>query len=352
MVKSVSRTAFKELVTLDMAYEYIDIDDSIYKATCEERQQQNYVLVKPKDYRKIPVTLPNWEPEPCCLNKRYREVDQRIKYMEVKPDDVWVVTYPKSGTTWCQEMIWLICNDLDYETAGSIKLYNRFPFMELGGLLDLPPGFDPFQEILSMSSPRFIKSHLPVALLPDQIWTVRPKMVYVRRNPKSVAVSYYHHSVSLHEYKGTMDQFLRSFMKELEYYSPYHRHVIEYHHLDYQDNLLHLRYEDMKQELKSTLRRVSVFFHKSYSDEQLAKLAQHLSFESMKHNKAVNYSEWLEFVLSQTNRADKLRDQNYMFIRRGEADGWKRELDPEMLHELEEWTKRIVVDPEHLKLFQ
>lgn len=34
------------------------------------------------------------------------------------------------STTWTQEMIWLICNDLDYETAKKITLNERFPFFE------------------------------------------------------------------------------------------------------------------------------------------------------------------------------------------------------------------------------
>ena len=33
------------------------------------------------------------------------------------PRDVWVVTPPKCGTTWTQEMVWLLANDLDYEGA-------------------------------------------------------------------------------------------------------------------------------------------------------------------------------------------------------------------------------------------
>ena len=33
------------------------------------------------------------------------------------PRDVWVVTPPKCGTTWTQEMVWLLAHDLDYEGA-------------------------------------------------------------------------------------------------------------------------------------------------------------------------------------------------------------------------------------------
>lgn len=103
--------------------------------------------------------------------------------------------------------------------------------------------------------------------------------------------------------------------------------------------------------MKSTLKRVCAFFNKSYSDEQLDTLAQHLSFDSMKDNKEVNYSFFTERVLEVSNRKDKLTDSNYKFMRRGEAEGWKKELDPELAQELDEWTNRKVVDPEDRKLF-
>jgi hypothetical protein len=34
------------------------------------------------------------------------------------------------GTTWTQELVWLIANDLDYETARRIPQMQRFPFFE------------------------------------------------------------------------------------------------------------------------------------------------------------------------------------------------------------------------------
>lgn len=38
--------------------------------------------------------------------------------------------YVFAGTTWCQEMVWLINNNFDYDTAKEIPLYTRFPFLE------------------------------------------------------------------------------------------------------------------------------------------------------------------------------------------------------------------------------
>jgi hypothetical protein len=33
---------------------------------------------------------------------------------------------------------------------------------------------------------------LPASLLPEQIWEKKPKIIHVSRNPKDVAVSFYH----------------------------------------------------------------------------------------------------------------------------------------------------------------
>ena len=55
---------------------------------------------------------------------------KRIKEMEVYEDDLWIVTFVKCGTTWAQEMLWMLNNNLDYDTAFSKTLAQRFPFIE------------------------------------------------------------------------------------------------------------------------------------------------------------------------------------------------------------------------------
>lgn len=76
-----------------------------------------------------------------------------------------------------------------------------------------------------------------------------------------------------------------------------------------------------------------------------------MSFDSLKDNTAVNFAGFTEKVLQQSHRTEKLADPNYKFMRRGESDGWKKELDPKLAHELDEWTNRKAVDPEDRKLF-
>ena len=47
--------------------------------------------------------------------------------------------------------------------------------------------------LLAAPSPRFIKTHLPMSLLPPKILDTA-KVVYVARDPRDVAVSSFHHS--------------------------------------------------------------------------------------------------------------------------------------------------------------
>lgn len=178
-----------------------------------------------------------------------------------------------------------------------------------------------------MKSPRFIKTHLPVALIPDQFWTVKPKLVYVYRKAKPVPVSFYHHYQTLTGYRGTIEQFVKSFINDRIMFSPYHEHVLEYHALQGLDNILVINYEDMKkvifvrlrflcmvmiglfvQDLKSTVFKVCSFFNKTYTEDQIQQLCKHLSFDSMKNNPSVNYDHLVKQMLMLSNRLHERDD--------------------------------------------
>ena len=138
--------------------------------------------------------------------------------MEVRSEDVWVVSYPKCGTTWTQELVWQVANKLDLE-GGKVMLDERFPYLEaetlwdpavfglkgrvLGGLFQVwdwasawrwnKPrswlGYRNTTERLaerSRNKRRFIKSHLPLAFLPENLLTA--KVIYVARNPKDAMI--------------------------------------------------------------------------------------------------------------------------------------------------------------------
>ncbi|XP_053673321.1 luciferin sulfotransferase-like [Anopheles nili] len=320
-----------------MAFEYEQITDRLYVEQKEQNGEEDYIMVRAKQYSGVPISIPDWKPAAHCYTARFQKYEQVLTDMEVYPEDVWVASYPKSGTTWCQEMVWLICNNLNFEAARAESLRTRFPFLDVSLIHD--PSMSSFERVQQMPRPRFIKTHLPVSMLPGRYWTVKPKTVYIKRNPKSVAVSYYHHSRSIF-YRGTMDDFVRSFMREHQFYSPYHTHVIEYHHLLGCENVLTISYEDMKRDLRKVVARVCRFFGKSYNEPELQALFEHLSFESMRENKACNYED-----ISDRNDGER-------FIRKGQLASWKEELTPEQIDALDRWTIDNVSNVDHRKLFE
>lgn len=134
-----------------------------------------------------------------------------------------------------------------------------------------------------MESPRCIKSHLPIQLLPDQIWTKNPKMIYVKRNLKDTVVSNYHLDNQLKDFQGTMDEYVEAFMADYIDCSPYFPHIENYTLASKKlENLMILNYEDMKKDLGAVIRLVANFLDKSINNVELQKLCEHLSIENMK----------------------------------------------------------------------
>lgn len=62
--------------------------------------------------------------------------------------------------------------------------------------------------------PRCIKSHLPLELLPRALWTVKPKIIYVARDPRDAMISYYHHHRLWVGYQGKLEDFAEAFLAD------------------------------------------------------------------------------------------------------------------------------------------
>lgn len=65
------------------------------------------------------------------LPPKHGQFLNEINNLEIYDDDIWVISYPKCGTTWTQEAVWQICNGVDLESEKSKEsLRTRFPFLE------------------------------------------------------------------------------------------------------------------------------------------------------------------------------------------------------------------------------
>ncbi|XP_050498562.1 sulfotransferase 1E1-like [Diabrotica virgifera virgifera] len=277
-----------------------------------------------------------------------------------RPSDVFIVTFPRSGTTWTQEMIWLLANNLNYEKASQVNLRQRFPFLEFSSFLhpemkaillkenqhdwekcQIIQGLDRgiIENLNNMKERRFIKTHNPFSLMPPNLLDVGCKVIYVARNPKDVAVSYYHLAKTYRTfcYVGDFPQFWRYFQDGLVPWAPYWEHLKEGWNRRHEENMLFLFYEDLKKNLRPSLKKLSSFLDQSYSEEEYEILEDYLSIDNFRNNKAVNADEDKDIGL--------ISDVEAGFIRKGVVGGWSPYFDDELNAEADRWIE------ENLKTF-
>ncbi|XP_063921563.1 luciferin sulfotransferase-like [Zophobas morio] len=292
------------------------------------------------------------------VTKRYDELKEDLDNLQVSENDIWICSFPKCGTTWTQEMVWMIINNLDFERAKR-PLDERSPFVEFSmlyddrELFDKKPDYKPalylhdsIGHYKSLKSPLLVKSHLPIDLLPKQLreGSKKPKIVYVARDPRDVCISYYHHSKLIEGFKGTCEEFCELFLAGKVPYAPYWQHVLPFWEKRNNLNVLYLKYEDMKKDLPSIVRQVAAFVGRSLTNEQVQILANHLSFESMSKNKAVNKEEHIE-----NKRRNNLTDyQEGKFMRSGKVGDYKTSMTPEICVKFENWIKNNIENTDYV----
>lgn len=138
------------------------------------------------------AVIPSWVPD---------EIIERLGALDQRPDDVFVVTYPKAGTTWMLQIVHLLTNGGE---RGVLPLNRAVGWIERDGIAVLK----------AMPSPRIIKTHLPLPLLVP----TEGRWIYVARNPKDLAVSYYYHARAKvdFDFLGTWDRFFELLEGQVE----------------------------------------------------------------------------------------------------------------------------------------
>ncbi|KAJ8023721.1 Amine sulfotransferase [Holothuria leucospilota] len=113
-------------------------------------------------------------PLPTTTNEKAMK---ELEDMEVREDDIFIVTYPKSGTHWMQEIVHLI---LVNGNAEMLTAKERRPVLELADVMSLDPDVvaaagPVLREMKDAPSPRVLSSHVRHSLLPKQLRDKRPK---------------------------------------------------------------------------------------------------------------------------------------------------------------------------------
>ncbi|GIX72807.1 hypothetical protein CDAR_72211 [Caerostris darwini] len=233
---------------------------------------------------------------------------------EIRDDDVFIITYPKSGTTWTEEIVSLIYQGGDVKRVEKELLVYRVHHLEVGR------PFGHLRYLRKVKSPRLMATHLPLPLIPRQLRQSKCKIIYVMRNPKDTAVSYYHHhkmSTFLGNTSAAWDKFLEHFMAGHLVYGSWFDHVLSYWEFckQHPSNVFFLSYEELKLDLPGMVVRLSEFLNRPLAPEAVDAIVRHCNFESMKTNKMVNRE-----VLPITDLFDMTKSK---FMRKGIIGDWK-----------------------------
>ena len=231
-----------------------------------------------------------------------------------RPDDVFLITYPKSGTMWLAEIIRCIAQPKD--------IGEKNPF---GGTVPLFDIAD-HKQLEAWPSPRYMTSHLAFPFVPHSN-RHSVKYIYLARNPKDVAVSLFHFMRSvpiLFGFDGTWEEFLQLFMKGNLPRGSYFDHVLEWWSHKDDKNVLFLKYEDLKKDLKGQIKIIAKFLDFNFSDEQAKVIAEKCTFQAMKSNPNLEINKMYKshkFFKSSSH------------LRKGIVGDWKNYFSDEQLRE-------------------
>jgi len=242
---------------------------------------------------------------PCHFAPDPAALCNYVKNFQTRGEDVFVVSYPKSGTTWVGEILWQLYNNGE---VSSVDLSERVPFLEYS---TKPIVSQP--ELETLPSPRIIKTHLSSDVIPKgESESTRCKYVYVARNPKDVAVSKYKfvNSIPRCGYTGPWEFYAKLFIDGKVSYSRWNDHVIGWWQHKDEAKVLFLKYEDLKKDLASKIRDIARFLEINATEETICQIAEQCTFKGMQKNKE-SFS-----ALAGVTDGPKL-------LRKGEIGDWK-----------------------------
>jgi aryl sulfotransferase len=211
-----------------------------------------------------------------------------------RPDDIVIVTWGKTGTTWTQQIVGqIVCGAPDelWPVFDSPWLDMRiFPIHEVLGGLE------------AQTHRRFIKTHLPIDAL---VCSPSAKYIYVARDARDVVWSAYNHHASFTQ--EALDAFNHTpglvgpplglpTMSVRDYYLYFLEHggslpgflmdlwdhVQGWWDVRAAPNVLLVHFNSLKADLEGEVRRIARFLDVDVSGRQLAAIVEHCGFDYMR----------------------------------------------------------------------
>ena len=218
--------------------------------------------------------------------------------------DVYIVTFPKSGTTWTQQVLHLLQNKGE---QGDVPLIRAIPWVER---VIAAGGEEGVKEIENMPSPRFFKSHSPVHLFPKA--EEGAKIVVVGRNPKDTMVSMFHHAKSKveFEFNGDWKDWYRIFLDGNCESGDWFEYTLGWwNESQTKDNVMFFTYEEMKRDPKAMIGRLATFCDIEADENLIDLVVEGSSFNAMKSNTLTN--------------CEQIPQRGEPHLRKGQVGDWR-----------------------------
>lgn len=221
--------------------------------------------------------------------------------LTVFPDDIFLVSYGRSGSTWVRFLIGNLVYKDDPVTFLNVE--SRIPDIYIF----------PDRVLRGQHRPRILKSHESF----DPRYT---QIIYVVRDPRDVAVSLYHYDLKRGGIKEgyPLDDFVQLFVAgspRVISWGTWAEHVTSWLSTrGGRDSFLLLRYEDLQADLKQELARVAAWLKIDGGDEGLTRAVELSSMDRMKKLETEQSREWVE---TKSTRQDKT------FVRSGRTGEWR-----------------------------
>jgi hypothetical protein len=195
--------------------------------------------------------------------------------LEVRPSDVFLSSYPRSGTTLTQWILYLLASEQCREPAHLTQVSPWFERSLAIGELSAAD-FD------RLPSPRIFKSHLPRTWLPNGA-----RYIYVERDVRDVIVSYFHFYRAYLGFEGSLDEFYTRFMSGRVQYGSWFDHVAGWREHSGDPDVMIIRYEDLVSDRRASIHRIAEFLDWERDERWLDRVVNESSFDAMKRRESV-----------------------------------------------------------------
>lgn len=206
------------------------------------------------------------------LSKKLKQSTIELNFLKYqmlfgeRDSDIYISTFPKSGTTLLQMMLYQMTSDgnMDFE-----HIYEKSPWIKNDAYM----GFKP----RNLPDPRIIKTHDNYSSFDKD---TKGKFIYVLRDGMDVTVSLYHQEKNFKNPNLTFDTHFQHFISKSRH--NWFDHTKQWLQNEYKLNILYLRYEEVIQDLEGTIKKVANFTSLPIDQHVLERTKERCSFEFMK----------------------------------------------------------------------